>query len=191
MDRCRLQKSRAGSVSAQMQREPASCGCEAAAEFGCEFFPNVVEVGSGEYLQRAPPSAGLQPEMRELQLDALRGTLGDLEAELADYNSLHDATLIEATGIAQLPTALIRARIACGLTQRQLAERVGLQEQAIQRYESSDYATVNFARLVDIAMRAPNACGARSNNCVTAPCHTDRCRVVAVGESVVARFPQV
>jgi DNA-binding CsgD family transcriptional regulator len=95
------------------------------------------------------------------------------------------------SGIAQLPTALIRARIACGLTQRQLAERVGLQEQAIQRYESSDYATVSFARLVDIAMRAPNACGARSNNCVTAPCHTDRCRVVAVGESVIARFPQV
>jgi HTH-type transcriptional regulator / antitoxin HipB len=102
-------------------------------------------------LQRAPLSAGLQPEMRELQLDALRGTLGDLEAELADYNSLHDATLIEATGIAQLPTALIRARIACGLTQRQLAERVGLHEQAIQRYEASDYATVSFARLVDIA----------------------------------------
>lgn len=102
-------------------------------------------------LQRAPLPEGLQPEMRELQLDALRGTLGDLEAELAEYDSLHDATLIEATGIEQLPTALIRARIACGLTQRQLAERIGLQEQAIQRYESTDYAGVSFARLVEIA----------------------------------------
>jgi HTH-type transcriptional regulator/antitoxin HipB len=89
--------------------------------------------------------------MRELQLDALRGTLGDLEAELAEYDALHDATLIEATGIEQLPTALIRARIACGLTQRQLAERVELQEQAIQRYEATDYAGVSFARLVEIA----------------------------------------
>lgn len=102
-------------------------------------------------LQRAPLPEGLQPEMRELQLDALRGTLGDLEAELAEYDSLHDATLIEATGIEQLPTALIRARIACGLTQRQLAERIGLQEQAIQRYESTDDAGVSFARLVEIA----------------------------------------
>ena len=102
-------------------------------------------------LQRAPLPEGLQPEMRELQLDALRGTLGDLEAELAEYDSLHDATLIEATGIEQLPTALTRARIACGLTQRQLAERIGLQEQAIQRYESTDYAGVSFARLVEIA----------------------------------------
>ncbi len=36
-------------------------------------------------LQRAPAVDMLQPEMRELQLAALRGTLDDLEAELADY----------------------------------------------------------------------------------------------------------
>ena len=104
-----------------------------------------------DQLQRTPLPDGLQPEMRELQLDALRGTLGDLEVELAEYDALHDATLIEATGIAQLPTALIRARIACGLTQRKLAERIGLQEQAVQRYEAADYFGVSFARLVEIA----------------------------------------
>ena len=36
-------------------------------------------------LQGAPLADLLQPEMRELQLDALRGTLHDLESELADY----------------------------------------------------------------------------------------------------------
>ena len=102
-------------------------------------------------LHRTALTEGLQPEMRELQLDAARGMLGDLEAELAEYDALHAATLIEATGIEQLPTALIRARIACGLTQRQLAERIGLQEQAIQRYEAADYFGVSFARLVEIA----------------------------------------
>jgi len=102
-------------------------------------------------LQRTAVPEGLQHEMWELQIDALRGTLGDLGAELAEYDSLHDATLIEATGIAQLPIALIRARIACGLTQRQLAERIGLQEQAIQRYEATDFAGVSFTRLVEIA----------------------------------------
>ena len=102
-------------------------------------------------LERAPLPEGLQSEMREMQLDALRGTLGDMVAELAEYDSLHDATLIEATGIGQLPTALIRARIASGLTQHQLAERVGLQEQAVQRYEANDYSGVSFSRLVEIA----------------------------------------
>jgi HTH-type transcriptional regulator/antitoxin HipB len=37
-------------------------------------------------LQRAPLADLLQPEMRELQLDALRGTLHDLESELAEYD---------------------------------------------------------------------------------------------------------
>ncbi len=99
----------------------------------------------------APLPKGLQPEMRELQIEALRGTSGDLELEMGEYDSLHDATLLEATGIEQLPIALIRARIASGLTQRQVAERVGLQEQAIQRYEATNYAGASFDRLVQIA----------------------------------------
>ena len=37
-------------------------------------------------LQGAPLAGMLRPEMRELQLDALQGTLHELEAELADYD---------------------------------------------------------------------------------------------------------
>jgi HTH-type transcriptional regulator / antitoxin HipB len=37
-------------------------------------------------LQGAPLVDMLQPEMRELQLAALRGTLHDLETELAEYD---------------------------------------------------------------------------------------------------------
>ena len=37
-------------------------------------------------LQGAPLAHMPQPEMRELQVDALRGTLHDLEAELAEYD---------------------------------------------------------------------------------------------------------
>lgn len=102
-------------------------------------------------LEQAPLPDGLSLEMRELQVQALKGTLGDFEAELADFDALHDAKLIEATGIEAFPTALIRARIARGLTQRQLADRLGIAEQSIQRYEAGDYAGVSFARLVEIA----------------------------------------
>lgn len=102
-------------------------------------------------LEQAPLPDGLSPEMRELQVQALKGTLGDFEAELADFDALHDATLIEATGIEEFPTALIRAWIARGLTQRQLADRLEIAEQSIQRYEAGDYAGVSFARLVEIA----------------------------------------
>jgi DNA-binding XRE family transcriptional regulator len=109
-----------------------------------------VRVAISELEQAAVPDQ-LSPEMREMQVEALRGTLGDFEAELADYDALHDATLIEATGMGEFPTALIRARIARGLTQRELADRLGIAEQSIQRYEAGDYAGVSFARMVEIA----------------------------------------
>lgn len=102
-------------------------------------------------LADAPLPEGLDPGMRQMQLEALHSTLADLVGELAEYQALHDTTLIEAAELDQLPVALIRARIARGLTQRQLAERIGLPEQAIQRYEAADYAGVSFARLVEIA----------------------------------------
>ena len=112
---------------------------------GCWRSPAIGE------LQRTPLPDGLQPEMRELRLGALRGTHRDLQAELAQYDGLHDVTLIEATGIVQLPRSLIRARIARGLARRQLVERIGVQEQVIQRYEAADYFGVSFHRLVEIA----------------------------------------
>jgi HTH-type transcriptional regulator/antitoxin HigA len=51
----------------------------------------------------------------------------------------------------EIPIALIKARITAGMTQKQLAEKIGIQEQQIQRYEANDYASISFARLVEIA----------------------------------------
>ncbi len=110
-----------------------------------EFRRSIAELTNADLPQ------GLDPGMRQLQLEALQSVLADLEAELTDYDALHDTTQFEATGLNQLPVTLIRARIARGLTQRQLAERIGLPEQTVQRYEAADYAGVSFARLVEIA----------------------------------------
>ncbi len=46
---------------------------------------------------------------------------------------------------------LIEGRIAARLTQQQLAGRLGLQEQQIQRYESTLYSGVGLDRLQDVA----------------------------------------
>jgi hypothetical protein len=43
-------------------------------------------------LVNVPLHVGLQPEMRDLQFEALRGLRGDVESELAEYDSLRDAT---------------------------------------------------------------------------------------------------
>ncbi len=42
---------------------------------------------------------------------------------------------------------LIQARIASGLSQKDLAERLGLKEQQIQRYEATEYASASVERV--------------------------------------------
>ena len=54
-------------------------------------------------------------------------------------------------GVADLPMLLIKARIAGGLTQRELADRMGLKEQQIQRYEATDYAAAKWSRIREVA----------------------------------------
>ena len=43
-----------------------------------------------------------------------------------------------------------RARIARGLTQKDLARKLGVKEQQIQRYEETDYASASLSRLNEV-----------------------------------------
>jgi HTH-type transcriptional regulator/antitoxin HigA len=50
-----------------------------------------------------------------------------------------------------LPEMLTEERIRLGLTQKQLADKLGLKEQQIQRYESSRYQSASLRRLQEVA----------------------------------------
>ncbi|HZE51694.1 MAG TPA: XRE family transcriptional regulator [Bradyrhizobium sp.] len=91
--------------------------------------------------------------MKKAQIDAIRGQLKSLLAEIEEYEKLRSGRVssIELDSLADLPDGLIRARIAAGLTQKDLAGRLGMREQQIQRYEASRYEGVSFARVVDVA----------------------------------------
>ena len=92
------------------------------------------------------------PRLRQLQEDALRSQLSDLEAELREYEDLKAGRFAfeKLEGISELPKLLICARIASGLTQRDLAGRLELKEQQIQRYEASEYASASFTRIKEV-----------------------------------------
>lgn len=87
------------------------------------------------------------------ELNALNSEIKILSSQLKEYELLRSGkiTQFQASNLRELPTILIRARIAQGLTQRELAERVDLKEQQIQRYESEEYAKANLQRLQVIA----------------------------------------
>lgn len=114
-----------------------------------ERFRESLEAMEGGSLDQAD----LHPLMKTAQIDAVRSQLDTLLSEIREYEELRSgaATSIELQSLSELPDGLIKARIAAGLTQKDLAERLGLREQQIQRYESSRYDGVSFARIVDVA----------------------------------------
>jgi HTH-type transcriptional regulator / antitoxin HigA len=96
---------------------------------------------------------GKRTKLDRLELDAVRAQADDLRAELADFEQLRDGKLstFDAASLEELSTVLVKARIARGWTQRQLAEALGMAEQQIQRYEANDYRSTSLARLCDVA----------------------------------------
>lgn len=89
----------------------------------------------------------------ELELATVRGELERINMQLKEYEGLRSGQLA-VTGVQSLedlPRALIQARIAAGLSQRELAERLGIKEQQIQRYEATNYESASLTRLQEIA----------------------------------------
>ncbi len=114
-----------------------------------------------ENLEQHPGAVeGVHPRIAQAQRDALKSQLEDLQQELREYESLRagEFDLDELSVVGELATFLIKARIARGLSQKDLAERMGLKHQQIQRYEATDYASASLARIKEVA----SALGAKS-----------------------------
>jgi ribosome-binding protein aMBF1 (putative translation factor) len=55
--------------------------------------------------------------------------------------------VITLHSIEELPKTLIQARIAAGLSQEELAAKLGLKAQQVQRYEANDYQSASLERI--------------------------------------------
>jgi len=104
-------------------------------------------------LKDAPPSARVHPRIRQAEIDGLRSQIDDLRRELDAYKKLKtgNVTVLRHTGLPSIAHALIRARIAEGWKQEDLAARLGVKAQQVQRYEATEYQTASLARLHQVA----------------------------------------
>ncbi len=95
----------------------------------------------------------IHPAIQQAQQASVRSQLAELEQDLLVYENLKAGLVrdFRVESLSDFPSILIQARIARGLTQKGLAEKLGLKEQQIQRYEASDYASANMSRLQEVA----------------------------------------
>ena len=100
----------------------------------------------------ASPSGETHPMLRKAQEDALHSQLEELRSQLAEYDTLQSGQqiVLDVASFNDLSRALIRARIAAGLSQKQLADRLGLKEQQIQQYEATEYSAASMARVREV-----------------------------------------
>ena len=94
-----------------------------------------------------------QEWLKTAEIDALKSQIEEIEAELAHYDLLKagQITFAKSFALESLPSILIHARIASGMSQTDLAKALGLKPQQIQRYEASDYMGASLAKLIEIS----------------------------------------
>lgn len=141
-------------------------------------------------LESESPAAGVHPALLKAQIDALRSQLQDIQEELSEYESLRSGRrpMPALTSFEHLPSALIQARIAAGLTQEELAERIGVKPQQIQRYEATDYKSASLQRVAKVIQALdlkPQEAGLESTGDSSLPTMVQRLKSVGLREEFI------
>ena len=115
------------------------------------------------------PAPGVHPRIHQAMEEGLASQIDDLREQVEQYEALRAGVIRRRvlTSVLDLLPALIEARIAAGLTQKMLSERLGVAEQQIQRYEATTHAGVSIERVQAVA----DALGLKITEELTYPVH--------------------
>ena len=100
----------------------------------------------------APEDVGIHPLLFQARRDAAQSQHDELVEQLQAYEALTEGRtpVLELESLDQLPQALIKARISAGLSQSDLATRLGLKPQQVQRYEATGYSAASLERIQEV-----------------------------------------
>ena len=114
-----------------------------------------------QFDERPAAHPGVTPRIMQAMKESFLSEWEILQDQLREYEQLQRRrrSKLKVAEMRSLPLELIRARIAAGLTEADLAQRLGLKPQQILRYESDDYAKASFARMLEVAQVIEQAAG--------------------------------
>lgn len=89
----------------------------------------------------------------KIGVNSLNSMIDDLSHQIKEYENLQkDLVIMKSRRLYRFSDTLIASRIAKGWTQTQLAEKLGIDTQQIQRYESSNYESASHLRMIEVAL---------------------------------------
>lgn len=95
---------------------------------------------------------GVDPRVHEAMIDAMESDLREFARQLSRYERLKAGKIKsrKVGSLERLPEALIEARITRNWTHKELASRLGIREQQVQRYESERYRRASLDRILEV-----------------------------------------
>lgn len=96
------------------------------------------------------------PERWQLDIDVKKSHLMALQEEIAEYEKLincdrRQSIKIQVENFNKLPDVLIKARIVAKMSQKELADVLGIEEQRIKECEDKDYKCASFSEILEVS----------------------------------------
>ncbi|MEQ8464922.1 helix-turn-helix transcriptional regulator [Coleofasciculus sp. E1-EBD-02] len=113
------------------------------------FEQSVAELDSNESLKA-------EPVRWQLHRDSYQSQVNELKEEIAEYERLTNCDnsqpiKIKVESLNKLPNALIKARIAAKMSQGELADLLGIEQQRVKQYEDTDYQCASFVEILEVS----------------------------------------
>ena len=92
------------------------------------------------------------PIFKKMEIDAIKGQLVKFNIEINEYDLLKKGSLrrIEVKSFSSFYEVLIKARIAKRWSHAELAKKINVKEQQIQRYEGNNYLSASMDRIGEV-----------------------------------------
>ena len=80
----------------------------------------------------------------------IESQIDELREQLLEFEELKAARALSLQSVTDLPSILVKARVALGYTQKDLANKLNLSPQQIQKYEATGYRSASLSRVLKI-----------------------------------------
>jgi transcriptional regulator with XRE-family HTH domain len=92
----------------------------------------------------------MDPRVYKAMIAGIESQIMELTEGIQEYEALTKTHSLAMCSVGELPDILIKSRVARGYTQKDLANRVNIKPQLIQKYETTSYRSASWKRMLHI-----------------------------------------
>ncbi len=113
------------------------------------FEQSVAELDSNESLK-------VDAKRWQIHRDSYQSQVDKLKEEITEYERLINCATskplkLKVDSLNKLPDSLIKARVAAKISQKELADRLGVDEEQVKDYEYTNYQSASFVEILEIS----------------------------------------